>query len=199
MSLSQENHQSPIIPVTTTPPFRFSGPHPLVPIESLGELRQVVLALSTTRCPKWRFRFGDDCVVQLQPRPKDILFKGIVLQGAYLPSTVFRHPPLEGMVRVKFSISEGGLPLQWWVKPEHPRGRQRWHMEVPKALLARTLLELPRLARLTPALMLEAACLNCGKKLTDPVSQARWLGPECAHTSALDAVRVWRIPAEEAA
>jgi uncharacterized protein YndB with AHSA1/START domain len=28
--------------------------------------------------------------------------------------------------------------------------------------------------------MFQPACLLCGKALTDPVSMARWIGPECA-------------------
>jgi len=32
--------------------------------------------------------------------------------------------------------------------------------------------------------MLKPACLMCGKALTDPVSMARWIGPECAGTSS---------------
>lgn len=38
--------------------------------------------------------------------------------------------------------------------------------------------------RLRPGMMLTLSCLRCGKALTDPVSQARLIGPECAQTSA---------------
>jgi hypothetical protein len=37
---------------------------------------------------------------------------------------------------------------------------------------------------LRPDLMLGSHCLICGKSLTDPVSQARHIGPECAGTSS---------------
>ena len=46
---------------------------------------------------------------------------------------------------------------------------------------------LPQLAVLNAARMFEAACLCCGKALTDPASMARFVGPECAGTSSLDA------------
>lgn len=42
-----------------------------------------------------------------------------------------------------------------------------------------------RFVNFTPELMLRPACLYCGKALTDPVSMARWIGPECAGTSSL--------------
>ena len=35
------------------------------------------------------------------------------------------------------------------------------------------------LAELRPSAMLKPACLMCSKMLTDPVSMARWIGPEC--------------------
>jgi hypothetical protein len=59
----------------------------------------------------------------------------------------------------------------------------------PDALVAlkeQLVASLPRLNRLMPALMFQANCLLCGKSLTDPVSMARWIGPECAHTHSLD-------------
>jgi hypothetical protein len=58
--------------------------------------------------------------------------------------------------------------------------------EALATLKARLVAALPRLNRLTPALMFQANCLLCGKSLTDPVSMARWIGPECAHTHSLD-------------
>ena len=38
--------------------------------------------------------------------------------------------------------------------------------------------------KLRPEMMVQHACLFCGKRLTDPVSMARWIGPECAGTAA---------------
>jgi uncharacterized protein DUF6011 len=38
--------------------------------------------------------------------------------------------------------------------------------------------------RLRPETMLKPACLFCGRPLTDPISMARWVGPECAGTAA---------------
>jgi hypothetical protein len=39
-------------------------------------------------------------------------------------------------------------------------------------------------ALLRPDMMLKPACLMCGKRLSDPISMARWIGPECAGTSS---------------
>ena len=38
--------------------------------------------------------------------------------------------------------------------------------------------------KLQPEMMLSPACLFCGRPLTDPVSMARWIRPECAGTAA---------------
>jgi hypothetical protein len=42
-----------------------------------------------------------------------------------------------------------------------------------------------RLDKFAPDIMLSSHCLLCGKALTDPVSMARWIGPECANSGAL--------------
>jgi hypothetical protein len=46
---------------------------------------------------------------------------------------------------------------------------------------------LPKLEVIKAEQMFSAHCLMCGKALTDPASMARWIGPECAGTSSLDA------------
>jgi hypothetical protein len=46
--------------------------------------------------------------------------------------------------------------------------------------------ELSKLCKLSSQSMLSPACLACGRALTDPVSMARLIGPECAHDGTLD-------------
>ena len=66
--------------------------------------------------------------------------------------------------------------------------------DVAFAFRERVLAELRsgRLDDYDAALMFGANCLLCGKGLTDPASMARRIGPECAGTSSLDPLAVWR-------
>ena len=41
-----------------------------------------------------------------------------------------------------------------------------------------------RFDKLRPDMLLGSHCLCCGKGLTDPVSEARFIGPECAGTAS---------------
>src|SRR5262249_2302410 len=53
-------------------------------------------------------------------------------------------------------------------------------------------------ASLRPDLMLSPACLCCGKGLTDPVSMARWIGPECAGSTSTNLPGIFNaMPAQE--
>lgn len=40
--------------------------------------------------------------------------------------------------------------------------------------------------RLRPTDLLGDSCICCGRELTDPISQARFIGPECARSSSVD-------------
>jgi hypothetical protein len=53
--------------------------------------------------------------------------------------------------------------------------------------------------RLRPGMMLQPSCLMCGKSLTDPVSMARWVGPECAGTSSTAVLYTFLLSTEDAA
>jgi hypothetical protein len=60
----------------------------------------------------------------------------------------------------------------------------RWNLrplDQMQALKTRLVTALPALQGLNTTFMFQPACLLCGKGLTDPVSMARWIGPECAH------------------
>ena len=60
---------------------------------------------------------------------------------------------------------------------------------------ARTAFNAERFARVSATLQLSPQCLCCGKLLTDPASQARLIGPECAESSSL--LVPWIVVADE--
>lgn len=55
----------------------------------------------------------------------------------------------------------------------------------------RTALSPETFADFKPEMMLSPRCLCCGKKLADPASLARWVGPECSGTTSLTVPRVF--------
>jgi hypothetical protein len=175
-------------------------------VPTLVTLRDTVLAIRPDRCPKWRFRFAEDMVLQLQPQPEHIhhdeyLFVGTVMQGQGITKAHFatkRSARSTGFTVIGFGIKDGACPDYTWkqgrsVTSELFPGKWRLRLTMstglpnPLAVLKDQLVvSFPRLNHLDPVLMFQANCLLCGKPLTDPVSMARWIGPECAHTHTLD-------------
>jgi hypothetical protein len=164
------------------------------PVATLAKLRDLVLSINAKRCPKWRFRLSEDMVIQLQPCRETspshrVLFKGTAIEGPGITREHFKSERFRSRdaTVLGFDLKDGG-----WFIPPSP---DRWGVRMRKipmpperglTLKARLIDALPRLNQLTPALMFSPACLICGKPLTDPVSMARWIGPECAHSHALD-------------
>jgi hypothetical protein len=181
---------------------------PIAPIPLLAELRDFVLVRSTTRLPKWRFRLADDLVVQMQPKPSGCLFTCRALQGDNITSGSFQSlSAARGLPFVDFTILDinairsGPAPARvleilgisgdadgWALKPFRAAGH---------ALRDRILHELRagHFDALTPVMMLSPACLACGKALTDPVSIARWIGPECFGSSSLSVPQTLNLTA----
>jgi hypothetical protein len=161
----------------------------------LAALRSIVLERNakTRRLPKWRFRIGDDLVMQLQPQSPPLLFEGRVIQGQNIPVDAFKGYG-RGFSCMHFRLSTQRSGTSWEFYPTlFPSSTDEFH-----ALRARVLTALEQLEQLDASMMFQPACLACGKKLIDAVSQARWFGPECASTTSLD-VRSWRVPTPEAA
>jgi hypothetical protein len=50
-------------------------------------------------------------------------------------------------------------------------------------------------ADLNPAMMLAPNCMCCGKGLTDPVSMARWIGPECWGSASTNLPNIFKAKA----
>jgi hypothetical protein len=178
------------------------------PVATLASLRDTVLSINEKRCPKWRFRLTPEVVLHLQPRPNTPrhypLFEGIVIQGPGITRDHFedlRRCRREGLTYIELKIEDGarirqryedGLlvpinepaPGQWTVWPATSFFTGEYSGVL--ALKELTLAMLPQLETLHDALMFYPACMLCGKRLTDPVSLARWIGPECAHNHTLD-------------
>jgi hypothetical protein len=60
-------------------PLDFWQPIPIQPIPTLAALRDMVLARSTKRMPKWKFRLAEYMVVEIQPRPAMPHFKCLAI------------------------------------------------------------------------------------------------------------------------
>jgi hypothetical protein len=144
---------------------------PMTPIASLRVLRNAVLERTTKRIPKWQFKLPSEMIVSLQPkiRPSNGFQGSAEMQDEYGRWWFTFH----------ILIDEDG----WWFKPSV--------LCSSDGLLARDL----RLActirdwvfeelhtefqTLRPEMMLRPVCLACGRRLSDPISQSRWIGPEC--------------------
>jgi hypothetical protein len=171
----------------------FWDPVPLAVIPFFADLREAVLGgdLPPKRMPKWYWRLADDLALLLQPKDgRHVLFAGTVLQGADLTRASFSarrtdRRVLGGWWELGFWIVPGPTADGWRFRPSllgAPRGASLRDGDGKERLRDRVL------AALTPEVfadvdaveLLLPQCLICGKALTDPVSQARWIGPECA-------------------
>jgi hypothetical protein len=163
-------------------------------LASLMTLRTEVLKRNPKRCPKWAFRLAEDLVVQVQPRPTLAEWTRSRPQPLFLGVAVFNEGGVGPRVfdaaakkdtpgrRVKFEIVPDGEALGLkltgsWVGTSKD-------LLAFRDRLGRLIQD--RLKRLKPDIMLCPQCLCCGKTLTDPASQARWIGPECAGQGGLD-------------
>jgi hypothetical protein len=161
------------------------------PMPLLASLRDAVLMRSEKRMPKWKFRVADDIVTQIQPKPAKRTRDNPCGQHWFDCHAVVNKQADRSMLETRRPFGwrvEYRLVIQtgWWFKVDGigcPSGlndtearivRQRLIDVLPIALI-----------ELRPSLMLKPACLCCGKQLTDPVSMARWIGPECAGTSSV--------------
>jgi hypothetical protein len=157
---------------------------PTIPL--LRELADFVLAHNERRLPKWRFKFADDLAVQIQPQPTRkhaLLFEGLALQVDGVTAKNFTELKLlrdSSYRKIGFKIfADLSADEAWFFKPKlagpsyDEDGLLEFRQRVADALHP------DRFAGLKPDLMLKPHCLVCGRLLTDPVSQARWVGPEC--------------------
>jgi hypothetical protein len=172
----------------------FWRPVLIAQIPLLLNLRDVVLQLSHTRLPKWRFRLDLDLVVQIQPRPAErrdryFLFEGLAIYGDKIARESFlrRNPEHR---RLNFGILPGSSASGpgWLFKPTCCPRKIEDAYGLRSLVLAGLIPE--RFEQLSSAMMLSDHCMICGKHLTDPASMGRMIGPECAHDSSLLLPRV---------
>ena len=174
------------------------APVPIAPLHMLSALRGAVLARATKRMPKWKFRVADDVVVQMQPRPatrtkvnRDGLpwFDCLAVVREGVAGAMLKDPPRDSW-KIQFRLT---------IFPDRTkRNDATWRfkttgigfgggLQTDACLTVRNRLIgiIPlALEMLRPEMMVQHSCLFCGRPLTDPVSMARWIGPECAGTAA---------------
>ena len=170
---------------------RWWDPVSLPPIPFLQSLYDAVLERSEKRMPKWKFRLAPDVVLEIQPKLTRAgrLFHWQAIQCADANEKMFAEP----RTKVRPYITAGG-------KLQDVDGGAGYILRTTSAGAS---VELDRSAgvglrdqivsafrdgrfdKFTPD-MLGNHCLMCGKGLTDPVSQARFIGPECFGTSSVN-------------
>jgi hypothetical protein len=182
----------------------FWAPEPVAPIAVLAELRAFVLERSHRRLPRWHFRLADDLVLRIQPRPAErrdafYAFVGAAFQGEEITRARLDARDTRGLWRLEFGIKTAESP--WSIRVYSIGGPPGWRDAATAvagtAFRARVLATLcpERFATLDAGLLLSQHCLICGKGLTDPVSVARWIGPECAGSARLS-LRIMQVPGE---
>jgi hypothetical protein len=176
------------------------GAQDIPPIPLLEQLNGWVIEQNEKRLPKWKFRLADDLAVQIHPRltrAHELLLECVALQADNLSVKLFLEPKLlrgQHYWRLGFKLfANASDAAAWTFKPTSAgRGmscsRAGWI-----ALRQRTIeaLRPERFERLQPDLMLSPHCLCCGKGLTDPVSMARWIGPECWGSASTNLPRIF--------
>jgi hypothetical protein len=149
----------------------------------------MVLERSEQRSPKWKFRIAPDLVLQIQAKLTTALlrFEGLALlsEGADLEMLLKPRRNVDrDYWRIKFDL-RAVVADQWLFKPKGCGWKRKSDLTVFVDLRARLVTALStRFDKLRPDMLLGAHCLCCGKALTDPVSQARFIGPECAGTAS---------------
>jgi hypothetical protein len=140
--------------------------------------------------PKWKLRVADDIVTQIQPKPPkqtrdnpcglDWFDCHAVINDQTDGSVLEARRPDGWRIEYRLVVKDG-----WWFKVDSI-GRPTGLDEIEAPIVRQRLIDIlpAALQLLRPAMMLKPACLCCGKQLTDPVSMARWVGPECAGTSS---------------
>jgi hypothetical protein len=164
----------------------------------LAALREAVLIRSTKRMPKWKFRVVSDIVMQIQPRPATTTkanrgglpwFDCIAVVCDGVDETMLKDPPRDSW-KLEFRLTIGndavsGCAATWSFDVRRVGFHTGRQIEDCLTVRERLIDIMPvAFVKLRPAMMLKPACLACGKTLIDPVSMARWVGPDCAGTSS---------------
>jgi hypothetical protein len=172
----------------------FWAPVPLPPIPFLQSLYDLVLARSEKRMPKWKFRLGPDLLLEIQPKLTRTgrRFELSALQCEGASAALLNKPRSEigqPWTSLLGAIVDTGA-TEWMLKFTYvsSHGGDRAAYPVARQTLRESVLARfrdGRFYRFDPQMLLGSHCLCCGKALTDPVSQARFIGPECAGTASV--------------
>jgi hypothetical protein len=162
----------------------------MAPMPILTALRDAVFVRSAKRMPKRKFRVASDVVVQILPRPDSELIRGSAFDCRAMVCDCADDSVLTGKDRPPASWKLDLRLMGWFLlKDLSPTESsistgQEPHNDI-FAIRDRLIRVMPvAFERSRPEITLKPACLFCGKRLTDPVSMARWIGPECAGTAA---------------
>jgi Family of unknown function (DUF6011) len=183
-------------------------PQDIPPIPLLRELNDWVIKQNEKRLPKWKFRFAGDLAIQVHSRltrAHDLLLECVALQTENVSAGHFLKPAtLRGLRywRLGFKLSaETPDAAEWKFQPTSgARARdcpRTGYVDLRHRVVAA--LHPDRFAELHPDRMLSPNCLCCGKGLTDPVSMARWIGPECFGSASTNLSRIFKAMAPEGA
>jgi hypothetical protein len=155
---------------------------PIQKIPSLDTLRSIVLERNPKRLPKWKFLTANGIVIALQPKIKPFEgFQGLaVLQDEFrLGFRLIYNSPMDP--DDDDNLYWGLLPWSLNIQDDPFSADHDFACSVRDWVISN--LE-HGFKTLRPEMMLKPACLLCGRKLTDPISQARWIGPECNGSAA---------------
>jgi hypothetical protein len=175
-------------------------PQDIPSIPLFAQLYGWVVEQNEKRLPKWKFRIADDLAVQIHPRitrAHELLFECIALQAPGVTAKMLierdhRH------WRMGFRLSADAADAAMWrFKPTRMTSGERSDQFAFRQRVVAAL-HPDHFANLSPDLMLEAHCLACGRPLTDPVSMARWIGPECWGSASTNLPRIFKATGQEA-
>jgi Family of unknown function (DUF6011) len=148
--------------------------------------------------PKWKFRLAADVVIEIQPKltrsGRLFHWSAIKCDGADAKMFATSDTRLPPWIVLNGRLTEGQLSAAGDLTGYALKARHiSWHHGMNRkagwvsARALRDEIEAAfrggRFDKFTPS-MLGKYCLLCGKGLTDPVSMARFIGPECANTSS---------------
>jgi hypothetical protein len=156
----------------------------ITPIPCFEQLRKIILTGPAVprRTPRWKLAIAEDFVMMVQPKDSTrVLFVGQAFQGTKLQATIFTTPHSDFKrlgVEWAFDFQIRSSAPDAWVF--HPA---RWLFGWKSAAAARQRM-LSAIADLVPCdcsnlRLMGQFCLLCSKRLTDPVSMSRKVGPEC--------------------
>jgi hypothetical protein len=112
------------------------------------------------------------------------------------PASLRTHP--HPYWQISFRLFGDEKNTRWSLKPSSTKRGKLCPASGLLELRQRLVEELrPGRFALTADSMLSPSCLCCGKALTDPVSQARWIGPECWGSASTNLPRIFKATQAE--